>query len=391
MSELLDKKRTGIDCYLDWIAGEGVPVVQDYGIYLFEVETRPWPRFGIKGAACHCEGRGDFASMFLFEIPPGGSGLPQRHLYEEVIYVLEGTGSTQIEFADGTTRNFEWGPRSLFAVPMNAKHRHFNGSGQNRALFVSTNDMPLIMNLFHNETFVFDTNFEFAERIGKSEYFSGGGDLILVRPGNHMWETNFVPDLEKMKLTEWEERGAGSSIILFVLADGNMHAHISEMPIGTYKQGHRHGPGAHVMIVTGTGYSLFWWEGEKDYKRLDWKHGMVFPPPGGQWHQHFNTGTVPARYLATSVGSIRYPLTALKRRSTGTTSKGAKIAVATSTKEGGDQIDYEDQDPRIHPMFVAEMRRNGARARMDKYFEDDGTPKSCTAEQKAADQAASKD
>ena len=113
MSELLDRTRIGVDCYLDWIAGEGVPIVQDYGIYLFDVETRIWPRFGIKGAACHCEGRGDFASMFLFEIPPGGSSTPQRHLYEEVVYVLEGTGSTQIEFADGTTRNFEWGPLPL--------------------------------------------------------------------------------------------------------------------------------------------------------------------------------------------------------------------------------------------------------------------------------------
>lgn len=375
MNEVPSKKRTGIDPYLDWIKAEGVPVVNNYAIYLFDVETKMWPRFGMKGAACHCDGRGDFASMFLFEIPPGGASTPQRHLYEEVIYVLEGTGSTQVEFADGSKRSFEWGPRSLFSVPINAKHRHFNGSGQNRALFVTTTDMPLIMNVFRNEKFVFDTPFEFSERTGKSEYFSGGGDLIMVRPGNHTWETNFVPDLEKIELTEWDERGEGSSIILFVLADGTMHAHISEMPTGTYKKGHRHGPGAHVMIVSGTGYSLFWWDDGRDFERLDWRHGMVFPPVENQWHQHFNTGTKPARYLATSVGSIRYPLTARKRRSTGTTSEGAKIAVGTSTKEGGDQIDYDDQDPRIHPMFLEEMRKNGAVSKMDKYFAADGTPK----------------
>lgn len=375
MNEMSSKPRIGIDPYLDWIKAEGVPVVSDYALYLFDVETGAWPRYGMKGAACHCQGRGDFASMFLFELPPGGSSTPQRHLYEEVIYVLEGTGSTQVEFADGTKRSFEWGPRSLFSVPINAKHRHFNGSGQKRALFVATTDMPLVMNVFHNDKFIFDTPFEFTERAGKNEYYSGGGDLILVRPGNHMWETNFVPDLEKMKLTEWDERGAGSSIILFVLADGNMHAHLSEMPTGTYKKGHRHGAGAHVMIVSGTGYSLFWWDDAKDFTRLEWRHGMVFPPVERQWHQHFNTGTRPARYLATSMGSIRYPLTARKRRSTGTTSEGAKIAVATSAKEGGDQIEYEDQDPRIHPMFVEEMHRNGATPKMDKYFFDDGTPK----------------
>ena len=50
--------------------------------------------------------------------------------------MLEGRGSTQIEFADGPKRSFEWGPRSFFAIPLNAKYRHFNGSGSQRALLV---------------------------------------------------------------------------------------------------------------------------------------------------------------------------------------------------------------------------------------------------------------
>jgi quercetin dioxygenase-like cupin family protein len=365
------KARYGIDPYLDWIKAEGIPVAEDYGIYLFNVETATWPRFGMKGAAIHCKGRGDFANMFLFEIPPGGSSSPQRHLYEEVIYVLEGTGSTQLEFEDGTKRSFEWGPRSMFAIPLNAKHRHFNGSGQKRALIVATTDMPLIMNIFHSDKFIFDTNFEFAERTGKKEYYSGEGDLIMVRPGNHMWETNFVPDLEQLELKPWGDRGAGSTNIMFVLADGNMHAHISEMPTGTYKKGHRHGAGAHVMCVVGSGFSLLWWDGAPDFMRLDWQHGMVFPPAEKQWHQHFNTSDRPARYFATGVGSLRYPLTAIKRRSSGTTTPGAKSAVSLSVKEGGDQIEYEDQDPRIHPLWLEEMRKNGGMPKMDKYFPSD--------------------
>ena len=127
------KPRFRIDSYSDWIKGEGIPIVEDYGIDLFSVQTKPWARFGVKGAACHLKGRGDFASMFLYEIPPGGSTVPKHHLYEEVSYVLEGNGSTQLEFPDGAKRSFEWGPRSLFAIPLNAKHRHFNGSGQKRA------------------------------------------------------------------------------------------------------------------------------------------------------------------------------------------------------------------------------------------------------------------
>src|SRR3984885_2158310 len=164
--------RLGIGPYFDWLKAEGLPVTEDYGVYLFDVPTAPWPRYGVNGAAVHLKGRGDFANMFLLDIAPGKSTAPLRHLYEEVIYVLEGSGSTQIELADGTKRSFEWGAKSLFAIPLNARHRHFNASGTERALMVSTTDLPLVMNTFHNEKFIFDTDFEFGDRTGKNEYFA---------------------------------------------------------------------------------------------------------------------------------------------------------------------------------------------------------------------------
>ena len=52
----------------------------------------PWARYGCNAAAVHLKGRGDFGNMFVYDIAPGKSTSPQRHLYEEVIYVLEGTG-----------------------------------------------------------------------------------------------------------------------------------------------------------------------------------------------------------------------------------------------------------------------------------------------------------
>ena len=360
--------RYGIDAYLDWVAKEGIPVAEDYGIDLFKVETRDWPRFGVKGAAVHLKGRGDFANMFILDLPPGGSTSPQRHLYEDVYYVLEGTGSTQIELPDGTKRSFEWGPKALFAIPLNAKHRHFNSSGRERALLVTTTDLPMVMNVFHNEKFIFDNNFDFDERTGKSGYFNGEGDLITVRPGNHMWETNFVPDLAAIELKSWGDRGAGGTNIMFVLADGSMHAHISEMPVGTYKKGHRHGAGFHVMCVTGHGYSLLWFDKDQDFLRIDWKHGVVFPPADQQFHQHFNASNVPARYLATGVGGLRYPVTTMNRRSLLGLKPGEKGAVSTSIKEGGDQVEYEDQDPRIQKIWLDETRKHGVEQKMDKFF-----------------------
>ena len=212
--------RYGIDPYLDWVKDEGLRVHEGYYAYLMGVEVEPWARVGCKAAVCHLKGRGDFANLFVFEIPPGGSTAPQQHLYEEVIYVLEGTGSTQLEFPDGTRRSFEWSQRGMFAIPLNAKYRHFNGSGRERVRLASTTDLPMKMNAFVDPAFIFDNPYVFRERVGKEEYYEGKGDLYMVRPGNHMWETNFVPDLSAIELKTWGDRGAGGTNIMFVLADG---------------------------------------------------------------------------------------------------------------------------------------------------------------------------
>lgn len=359
--------RIGIDPYLDWIANEGVLVHEGYYAYLKEVETRLWPRVGVKAAACHLKGRGDFGNLFVFDIPPGGSTTPQRHVYEEVVYVLEGAGSTQIELLSGEKRVFEWSEGGMFAIPLNAAYRHYNSSGRNRCLLSSSTNLPLVMNTFYDENFIFSNPHDFKDRIGKEKFFSGEGELTMIRPGNNVWETNFVPDLKAIELKPWAERGGGSSNIMFALSNGMMHAHISEMPVGTYKKAHRHGSGLHVMCVSGVGYSLLWFEGDKDFTRIDWKHGLMFPPADNQFHQHFNVSKEPARYFATGVGSIRYPFTYTMHKAFGT-AKGEPHGAATSVKDGGDQIEYSDQDPRIQPMFEEECRQNGVEQKMTKYF-----------------------
>ena len=357
MATVPEPTRVGVDPYLDWLAAEGIPVVEGFGVDLMRVETRPWARLEAKAAAVHLKGRGDFVSMFVLELPPAAATAPQRHLYEEVVYVLEGRGSTTIEAVDGRRHAFEWGPRSLFAIPLNVRYRHFNGSGSERALLVSTTSLPVVMNLFHNPDFVFGAEWDFQERLGRARYFQGEGDFIPLRPGNHVWETNFVPDLAALELKDWSERGPGSKNIMFVLAEGTLHAHLSEMPPGTYKKGHRHPADFHVMCVTGGGYSLLWYEGDADFHRVDWQHGTVFAPPDQMFHQHFNTSPVPARYLATALGSLRYPFTEGKR-------KALFGGVSTSVKQGGDQIEYEDQDPRIHRRYEEVTRRAGVEVRM---------------------------
>ena len=350
------------DPYLDWAEAEGIPMVEDFGVDLNEVETRPWARMGLDGALVHLKGRGDFLCVFVLDLPPGGKSAPQRHVFEEVVYVLEGQGSTTIKTHDGQTHSFEWSQGGLFALPLNATYQHFNGSGKSRARLSSTNNLPMVLNLFHNDAFVFDNSFDFVEREGKETFFSGEGDFIPKTPGRHMWETNFIPDLRQFELVKWEKRGAGGSNMMFVLADGTMHAHSSEMPVGTYKKAHRHGADFHVSCITGTGYSLLWYEDDAEFVRVDWDHGVVFAPPDGMYHQHFNTSPTPARYLAIALGGLRYPMVAEKR--------AVFMGMDVNVRDGGAQIEYEDQDARIHEIYLEALRENGVDSGMGRFLQE---------------------
>src|SRR6476620_503174 len=89
-----------IDPYLEWTMGEGIPIHEDFGLDLHKLEVSPWARVGVPGCIAHVKGRGDFMTIFVIEIPPGGKTLPMRHLYEDAVIVISGNGSTSIEGHD---------------------------------------------------------------------------------------------------------------------------------------------------------------------------------------------------------------------------------------------------------------------------------------------------
>jgi hypothetical protein len=96
--------------------------------------------------------------------------------------------------------------------------------------------------------------------------------------------------------------------------------------------------------------------------RINWEHGWVFAPPDGMFHQHFNTSPDPARYLAVAFGSLRYPFTTDKRR--------VFLGMDVSVKDGGCQIEYEHQDPRIHQIYLSELARHGVKSGMAKFINE---------------------
>jgi mannose-6-phosphate isomerase-like protein (cupin superfamily) len=352
-----------IDSYLDWAAAQQIPMVEGLGVDLDRVATAPWGRLGggCRAAFLHLQGRGDFLALQLIELPPGAQTDWARHLYDEVFYVLSGHGSASIEVGEGETRAFEWGPRALFSPPLNARFRLANRSESEPARLICGNDLPFLMNVFRNERFVFDHPFPFPERVGRAASFAGEGEFVPVAPGRHMWETSHIPDLGSFALPEWEARGAGNRNINVILSDSSMHAHVSELPAGTYTKGRRHDAGVHVMAISGAGYTLVWKPGDAVFERLELRPGSVFALTDETLHQHFNPGGEPLRYLAISIGSDRYPMLArkLKRRQ----------VFDADLKDGGLQIDYQDQDPRIHAIWREEIARTGAASRMEQMLE----------------------
>jgi mannose-6-phosphate isomerase-like protein (cupin superfamily) len=344
------------DAYGQWQEKEGIPVYDTFFVEdLKDLVLGPWERTGALGAFVNLEGAGDTNNCYVAEVPIGATTKPQRHIYEELVYVLQGSGATTVWNDLDHKHTFEWQAGSLFAIPMNAHYQHFNTSGSEPARYVAVITAPVVMNLFHNVDFVFNTPYDFTDRYNGEAAFDGNGELYSNNRGSFkIWETNFVPNADSVPLYVRNNRGAGGSYLCFELAHNTMVAHISEFPVGTYKKAHRHGPGANVIILGGQGFTLLWEEGKWDERvKVDWKPGSIVVPPSQWFHQHFNSGAVPARYLALRWGSNRYAY----NHGGGDDNQGS---TETSVKDGGAQIEYPDEDRELHEIFEAELKRSGA-------------------------------
>ena len=62
---------------------------------------------------------------YVVEVPRRGALNPEKHMYEEIYFVVEGRGTTEVWLEGDTKRHvFEWQKGSMFSIPMNAMHPH---------------------------------------------------------------------------------------------------------------------------------------------------------------------------------------------------------------------------------------------------------------------------
>jgi quercetin dioxygenase-like cupin family protein len=324
------------------------------------VEVGPWPRKGdgVNGALCYLDGD-DEADEHIVELAPGGATAPLKHMYTEAVYVVSGHGSTSVWRSEGAKQTFEWGPGSYFVLPTNAWHQFFNASLSQRARWFSVTDLPQLLRQWASEDFVFNNPYDFTDRYaGEPDYFSAEAKLYRGR----VWETNFIPDIKKLPLYEWKSRGGGGANAFMVMGAGMMESHVSRFESGYYKKSHRHGPGAHLYITEGEGYVLTQ-RGTEPRIRCDWKEGSLYLSGAGEglWlHQHFNVGPTAATYLVMNQGMSRKYAATRWEANISTVLRTGEV----SGKEGGHQVEYEDEDPEIHRIFEEELRKRGLTCRM---------------------------
>jgi oxalate decarboxylase/phosphoglucose isomerase-like protein (cupin superfamily) len=341
--------------YTRWIKAEGLDIIPAlYVRNLRHVDVKPWARRGGNAVFVNHDASRISNDSYVMEIPAGKKLEPHRQLFEEMILILEGRGSTTVWNNAGKRITFEWKAGSLFAIPLNCWHQHFNGSGREVARYVGVTNAPPVINLYEDIDFVFNCDHDFKSRFdGEPDYFAAKNEQ-----SGFLLKTNFVADAINLPLITAKERGAGGGHIRFSMAKGSMNSHISQFPIGTYKKGHAHGPGAYVIILSGEGYSLMWPEGEEP-RRYDWEVGTLIVPPNMWFHQHFNSGTTPSRYLA-----LKHEVVSIRNQ------QGVPKAWI-SRRVGGDQIDYADEKPEIRKIFSDELAKHGMQPKMDQAYEQE--------------------
>jgi hypothetical protein len=110
--------------------------------------------------------------------------------------------------------------------------------------------------------------------------------------------------------------------------------------------------------MSGEGFSLMWPEGEKP-RRYDWEEGTLITPPNMWFHQHFNTGTAPARYLA------------FKQEGVAIRNEQGVPKAWISRRVGGHQIDYADESQEVRQMFAEALAKHGLTSRMQEAYQSE--------------------
>ena len=247
--------------YDRFMEAEGVPCYRGIGVRrVQDLPLVPWKRLGGSGSFIQLYGTEGLWGMYVVEVPGAGALNVERHMYEKVVLVVEGRGTTEV-WQEGQNRRhvFEWQKGSLFAIPLNAYHRIIN-AGSAPALLLCGTTAPNVMNVIDNLDFIFDCPYTFSERFSGAEDFFKPKDDIEPDPirGLAMRRTNLIPDIVNCDLPLDNRRSPGYRRVEPAMAKNRFYLWIGQHETGRYSKAHKHASAAVLVCVKGKGYTYTW-------------------------------------------------------------------------------------------------------------------------------------
>lgn len=345
---------TGKTPYEKWRDRQNVPVVS--GNFVeddLKLPLKPWSEWGDGVQGCILNlGKQQNVDQHIIEIAPEAQTNPRHHIYESFFHVRKGKGRTDLWQGEGMNKiSFEWQAGSLFSVPINFSYQLFSTSRDEGARIVVGNTLPVNLNIYRNEDFIWNNGWAFNDRIAKAPSFFDAKEWVRFnkKTFDRAWECNIVPDVDKFPLQEYPLKGPGVKIMRFTLCDNGYGCHIMEIPIASRTTVHRHAAGAVVHVIQGEGFCVLFQEGEK-FVPYHVRPGSMYAPGAADYHGHFNTGNIPMKHVAFRasgpgfvVGAPKYLYTKLLPR-------------------GTQSLAFNEEPPELMEFYLSELKKQGVTA-----------------------------
>lgn len=265
--------------------------------------------------------------FWINKLPPGGEEgakwktIGHRHTVEAVIHIVQGEGYSVI---DGV--KYSWAAGDFICVPMFSWHRHVNTS-KGDMIYVASTTGPLSMALgvaiYEDERYPDQWVFAQGGEESLKSLIPGGGERVALDSDRHRLKRGSYKGIaaslyqEQIRFSTKEEkrRRAGKVLVkgkslkftstpmgrLAYVVDPRLGFQVrvistlmAEIPPGKRSGCHRHLYEEINYVMSGSGHSII------DDQRYDWKAGDALSIPVFAWHQHFNSGKDPVRFLVHS-------------------------------------------------------------------------------------------
>ena len=229
--------------------------------------------------------------VFVGRIAPGQKSLEQRFLYEQMIYVVDGTGYTEIwKDAKSQPLRVEWAKGDLISPPFNFKHRHVNTSPQAEAVLFFVTTKPLAANMLGTDVL---SMVDYSDPTLWEEY-SGikepTNTSVLTDAYQEVKAGFLIKDIKNRPLPFTREGHYGIALLPKIVGAsmaGNrmFEAQIFDLLPPSEATVNRHPWEVVYFVLKGKGAGVFFYDGGPE-SLIHFDEADVFVEPSLKWHNH---------------------------------------------------------------------------------------------------------